>query len=268
MKTFKNEFRFFLKKVIEKENFSFARFSDGELAILKNERLVLAPDHYVVGNKTGVCQYSQEDQKEFEPHKHQFFRQRLIEAFQCKEPGYYKGISCRCCVGDEDFQWQLDLHGGEDHSLSWSNIFINANYPLFVEEMLPALQQRDIVLICNEHATLDKLPFTPMGVFTVGNNCIVNDYNLIDKIKRYIDEKDLKDVIFLFSASSLSNFLAHQLWLYNNNNTYIDIGTTLAPHMQLPGWTHNRGYLLGYWVDRVQGTHYDVHDHLKRECIW
>ena len=49
----------------------------------------------------------------------------------------------------------------------------------------------------------------------------------INEIKNKIEEEDIKDSLFLFCAGPLGNVLSHQLWDFNKNNTYLDIGSTL-----------------------------------------
>ena len=36
----------------------------------------------------------------------------------------------------ENFDWQIDLAGGDDESLTWANLWVNGNYPSFVNEIL------------------------------------------------------------------------------------------------------------------------------------
>jgi len=93
--------------------------------------------------------------------------------------------------------------------------------------------------------------------FRVGKNCIVNDHHLIEEISQWISENEVKDHVFLFSASSLSEVLIHNLFKSNQNNTYIDIGTTLHPYM---GLDIARDYLKAY--------HYNLpHPDLKSSCV-
>jgi len=62
--------------------------------------------------------------------------------------------------------------------------------------------------------------------------------------------------VFLFSASSLSEVLIYELYKEFENNTYIDIGTTLHKHLNME---LSRDYLKAYWNG---GMHFD----LLREC--
>ena len=93
MKTFESEFNKFLDKLKTGENFAFSRFSDGELFILKGERLVLADNHFITGGRSGAGTYTKEDHKDFDPTKDKFYQDRLIEALAYRKEGYYKGLT-------------------------------------------------------------------------------------------------------------------------------------------------------------------------------
>ena len=77
MKDFTTAFDTLLDKIKNKENFAFTRFSDGELFILQNKTVILANDHYVTGDIKGPNIYTEEEQKEFIPEKHGFFKEKL-----------------------------------------------------------------------------------------------------------------------------------------------------------------------------------------------
>ena len=49
MKDFTKAFDVLLNKIKNKENFAFSRFSDGELFIMQNKKLILADNYYVTG---------------------------------------------------------------------------------------------------------------------------------------------------------------------------------------------------------------------------
>ena len=127
--------------------------------------------------------------------------------------------------------------------------FINTMYPLF--------NNYKTVFICNEKARLTTLPFIVKD-FRVGYNAMINDYQLIDKIGKWIEENGISGWLFLFSASSFSKIAIHQLYEKYNNNTYIDVGTALNAFMNM---RNDRGYLKNYWSN--QGIQ-DLH----KICIW
>lgn len=257
MKDFKQHIQDFKHKLENRESFAFARYSDGELFILQNKELKLDQGLIKVGDITTPGPYKSQDFKHFDPAKDSLMRDRLLQAFTHRQPNYFKGISCRCCVGPEAFQQQLDIHGGDDESLTWANLFVNSNYPTFIEELLPVIQTYDTVMVCHQDAELSKLEFVTKD-FRVGYNAMVNDYHKIQEIKDWIDQNNITGRLFLFSASTFSNLAIYELFKHNPNNTYLDIGTCLTPFMNMPT---ERSYLQEYWFGRYGND-------LKRNCIW
>jgi len=251
MKDFTGAFDTLIHKIKSKENFAFTRFSDGELFILQNKTVILAENHYVTGDVKGSNIYTKEEQKEFLPEEHGFFRDKLMECYLHNQENFYKGICTGTDphVGDKNFEWMIKEHGGDHDNLTFSNLLINANYKRFIEEMVPLFVERDIIYVANENANISKLPFDVKKHFSVGSNCMINDYNLAKEIKEYIDQNDLKDYIVLCSAASLSNVITYECYKDNPNNTFLDIGSCLNPLLDLDGWKHTRGYLTSYWLN-------------------
>jgi hypothetical protein len=243
-KTFDNHFDMLLGKLVDNDHFAYSRFSDGELRIMQNKELELGANRLTIGDKKTNVAYVEEDRKHFIPNEHGFYRERLMDAYKFKKDNYYVGLSCRCCVGDSDFKQMLDWYEGDVNSdnLTWANLFLNNNYKRFCNEFLPELKKKKIVYVVNENANLDNLNMDITKDFRVGHNCIINDYSLIEEVKTWIDSNNIEDHVFLFSASSLSNFMVHQLWEHNDKNSYIDIGTTLNPMI---GMQARRGYHTG-----------------------
>lgn len=261
MKTFRGDFDLLKNKLINDEHFGFSRFSDGEMFILQNKRLELNENHYIIGNQTGGGWYNKEEQKKFDPNQHQFYRNKLIESIQFKKDNYFKGISCKCCVGQESFDFQVDISGGDDSDLTWANLWNNGNYEPFLDEIMPIFNDKKIVMVINESANLIKLPFSVEKDFRVGTNCFINDYGLIEEIKQYIIDNQIENRIFLISAASLSNLLVHQLFEFNNKNTYVDIGSTINPIVEMEGWKGSRSYLREHWLGEPKNA-------LNKICIW
>lgn len=248
-KDYKEEFNKFKQKIQSGENFAFSRFSDGELFVMKNQKVVLGPAFFITGNRVGQNIYTKEEQKEFIPSKHQFHRERLIESFQYQDSLYYKGICTKTDVGEEDFKWQLDLHGSSDlENLTFANLFINSNYPRYVEEIVPMFSEREIIYVVNELADLSGLPFKVKKDFRIGSNCMVDNYDTIEQVKNYIEKNNIKDHLVLCSAASLSNMIIHQCFSENKQNTFLDVGSSLNPYLSLEGWKFTRGYLTSYWM--------------------
>lgn len=232
-KTFYGDLIKFKNKLINKEKFSFSKYADGEWAILQGRR---------IGNNE--FQYDTSDV---------FFREKLWESFKFKHLQYIVGIGCECCMG-KSFYDMKDQSTQNDENLTWANIWVNSNYPHYIKEIVPLYNDFDVVLICNENASLQNLPFKTMKDFRVQNNAWFYNYSLVDEIKLYITENQIKDCLFLFCAGPFGNILSHQLFEHNQENTYLDIGSTLDPFLfGQNGKT--RGYLRG------SGTE-------GKTCIW
>lgn len=249
-KDFHKDFDELVRMLKEGENFAFSRFSDGELFILQNKTVVLAEKHYITGDVSGPNIYTKEEQKEFYPEQHSFYREKLIKSFMHNQKNYFKGI-CTATdghVGRNNFDWMIDFHGGDHDNLTFANLLINANYSRFVEEVVPLLNSRKVLYIVNENANVMKLPFDVEKSFIIGSNCMVNDYNIVEEVMEYIEAKDVNNAIVLCSAASLSNFVIHECFKNNQNNTFLDIGSCLNPLLDLEGWKYTRGYLTSYWM--------------------
>lgn len=251
MKNFSSAFDKLLQKIKNKENFAFTRFSDGELFILQNKTVVLADNHYVTGDVKGSNRYTKEEHKEFYPEQHQVYQQKLVETFKHNQDNYFKGIctSTDGHVGKQNFDWMIDFHGGDHPNLTFANLLINANYSRFVEEMVPLFMNREIIYVVNEMADTSKLPFEISKKFEIGSNCMINDYDTSENVKKYIKDTNTKDAIVLCSAASLSNFVIYECFKNNQDNTFLDIGSCLNPLLGLEGWKYTRGYLTGYWLN-------------------
>ncbi len=257
MKNFRGDFVKLKTKLENKEPFAFSRYSDGEMYILQNKELVLDNGLIQIGDEKQGGVYQSPDFKHFDPKEHGFYQQKLVESLQYKQHNYFKGISCSCCVGKEAFDWQVDLAGGDDESLTWANLWVNGNYPLFITHILPIFYSRDCVFIGHEDANLNRLPFFVKD-FRVGYNAMINDYGKIEDIKKWIKEENIENHLFLFSASTFTNLAVVELFREFPNNTYIDIGTCLTPMMDMP--TH-RGYLQAFW-------NYRPNQDIQKICVW
>lgn len=256
-KNFREHFAKFTEMIRNDEHFAFARYSDGELFILQNKELKLDSNVIQVGDSKSPGVYLEQDHKHFDPKVHAEFRDKLIEAFQYKQKNYFKGICVSGDVGRADFEWQLNLHGGDDDSLTWANLWVNGNYPLFITHTLPIFYNKNCVFIGHTDANISKFPFFVKD-FRVGYNAMINDYHKIENIKKWIKENNIENHLFLFSASTFTNLAIYELYKEFPNNSYVDIGTCLTPMMDMP--TH-RDYLTGYWSYRGSRT-------LNEICVW
>lgn len=265
MKLFKKDFNKILEKLKNRENFSFIRFSDGEMFCLQNRKLELSERGTFIDDALAGPTYTAEDYKFFDPKQHQEFFNKLWESFVYENDNYFVGISCACCVGMSNFKWMKAAlednqpdHNSSIDTITWANLFVNSNYPKFISEFLPELKKRKIVLICNEKAVIDNSELNVIKDFRIGRNAMINNIDIHLDISKWIEENQIEDHVFCFSASSLTNVTVYELSKKHPNNTYLDIGTTLNKQF---GFPLTRDYLRAYWTGQ---DHPDLH----KTCIW
>ena len=191
----------------------------------------------------------------FVPPEHAKYRKEMIDSFKFKDDNYYVGISCPCCIGGRAVhEWMKNASEQHASNLTWANIFVNANYDSYLNNVVPMYSEFDVYLVSNSNSNLQNLPFSIKGHFMIGKNAWVENTNLIQEIKSFINENNIQDSLFLFCAGPFGNILTHQLFEYCKNNIYIDIGSTLNP-LLLEENGLNRGYLRG-------------ESSRKKICVW
>ncbi|MBZ8178490.1 glycosyltransferase family 4 protein [Oscillatoria salina] len=241
-KYFRRDLEVLREKLKRKEHFAFNKAADGELAIVAGRHI----NRLHIGN--GEFIYEPENPEDEE------LRAALSAALRCDREQYFLGVACPCCVGEDDARWMREFVNRDESYLTWANIFVNSNYSYYLTSIVPLYQEYEVILVCNQQANLEKLPFSVKKDFRCGLNAWKENRNLITEIKNYIDENEIKNHLFLFCCGPLGNILTHQLFLHSQENTYLDIGSTLDPLL-----FGEKGYTRGY----LQGS-----ANITKECRW
>lgn len=240
-RTFNGDIKIILEALKNKENFGFSKSADGEMRIMQDDNINL------LNKANGEFKYDKNDKTDIK------YREKLIEAYQYKAPNYFISVGCPCCVGPNHYNWMKEFSGQDEKHITWANIFVNGNYRFYLDNFIPEYSNHKIIFVCNHKAKIDNL-FKDNLVkdFRVGTNAWKNDYNLIEEIKKYIDDNHIENHLFLFAAGPFGNILIYELFKHNSNNTYLDVGSTLDPIIGLGG---TRGYHVGAPT-------------LNKICIW
>jgi len=213
---FKEDLNKMLHLIAEAESLAFARFADGEASVLKN---------LTVGNKDGWL---------FKKDRNLSFRRDLRNSLLCTDPNYYYGISCSCC-DPPNHKFLLDLVNAPLSQLTFSNLWVNANYPIFNQHFIPAIvkSSKKIILCTGAKAKVkDFSKSVPIADFIpIHGNCVLEWESRRDFLRGLMDLKatENRGAIFLFAIGPLSEVFIHQMWQANPRNVYIDIGSTLDP---------------------------------------
>ncbi len=214
--------------------FAFSRFGDGEWMIVRNLDL----DYTRKGN--GEFRFCADDPRD------QTARRALIASFHYSAPGYFVGIGCPCCWGEDKLLALRRVCRQPEHRLTWANLWGNANYPAVRREIIPLFRRyRDVYLVCHRQADPSRLPFRVTTTFPVGVNAWTEDYSLGDRIADLARRLQAPGALFLFCAGPLSNILAWRGFAANPTHTYLDLGSILDP------WLFARRRLR--WLDWFPG---------------
>jgi len=211
LSSFSDDIKFIFEKLKSRQPFSFSKYADGEYKVLRNEFIT-------------NC-----DNWTFNPVEHSVEAKLLLDSYKYEHQDYYVGISCPCCQPMDHIEWMRQEVGTKN--VTWANIFVNSNYPYFVENFIQEFNRWEgrVILVANEEGIGKDLPFKVNRYVPIRIGSWLNpDLEIIvDSMKAQAEVEDGQ--LFLFSAGPLGNILAHQLHMVNPRNTYIDIGSTINP---------------------------------------
>jgi hypothetical protein len=221
--SFRGDLEFLLEKLKNRDKFAFSKYADGEYKILVNEDIKNC-DGWKFEHGVNIKEY-----------------ELLLDSFKYDHPDYYVGISCPCCQSKLHVNWMRDNVGTKN--VTWANIFVNHNYSFFVDNFIPEFNKWEgkVTLFANEKGLNKELPFKVDNYIPLHLNSWKEPHlsNIIEETLPLSKEED--NQLFLFSAGPLGNILSYLMHSQNQNNTYLDIGSTINP------WTvgNNRNYLNG-----------------------
>lgn len=199
--------------------FAFMKFADGEASLIE-------------GRSVGVNTQAYMQDKWCAPEIQTQLGKDLKIALQNEDPNVYFGISCDCCdQRGKEYLW--DLIKNKKENVTFSNLFINGNYPLAIE-FLQSIQE-PINLIANYVTNLDKFPLKVKEFLPIPDNCVLFYETFKLYFQKNLDRfKDIQNELFIISAGPLSEVIIDYLWKINPNNKYVDVGSTIGE------WVHQQ----------------------------
>ena len=217
MTKFFDDFSFFWEKIIKKENFTFARYADGEIMLMKGIAVDENTQAFSV-DKWSAPNYLTKVGKE------------LLSTLNHTEEDYYYAISSP--TDDiNDYNFLKNIIKQNNDNLTFANLWINSNYNKSIENYRSL--NRDVILICNYRAREENFPFNVSKIIQFPDNCISFwEENGDSFIKTVIDEfTNTKNQLFFISCGPVSEIIIHNLYSNNRNNTYIDVGSSIDEYV-------------------------------------
>ncbi len=207
-----------IEKIKKSDSFAISRCADGEAGVLRNE---------TIGNKDGWLYKKNVDL---------VFRSDLRKSLTCRDDNFVYGISSRN-VDERNYLFLRKFIQQDLSCLTFSDIWVNANYDLFNEVFLETLNRtkKDIIVVTNPKAKIGRLEESMRikDLIPVKGNCVKYWVKNKEYFKAVLDlGASLNEkVIFLIAAGPLSGIIIFHMWNVNRNNIYLDIGSALDPIM-------------------------------------
>jgi hypothetical protein len=222
-KDYKEELFKFINFIKEGKNFAFVRLSDAEGHVLRNGEEF---DDTRIGHNWDW----QRDER------HLKSRELLINASLCDDENFYVGLPTH---GDKAFFDRMKSYTRQkEEFLTYAVLFMDSNYKYFISDMYPALQKREIVSVFSDKANLQSSGLNIIKNFGAAHSAYVNSLHLIDEMKKYIGDNRIKNKVFLVTAGVFANILIYELFKFEKENTYIDLGSALDVQLGLGATKH------------------------------
>lgn len=210
---FIDDFNRFWGMINSGENFSFARYADGEVLLMQKKEIGINTQAFNVdkwsafnGNtKVGID---------------------LIKTLNHTELNYFYAISAKNdSIHDHNFL--LSAIKQDISRITYVNLWINGNY----HKMKNNLQElkRDVILICNSNAKRENYPFNVTSIIPFPDDCVNFWETNGDEYINYLTCKinSVKNQLFFISCGPVSEIIIHELYIKNPNNSYIDVGSSI-----------------------------------------
>lgn len=208
---FFTDFEYFTNKIRSNEPFAYARYADGEVALMKGNPIGAGTQAYGVDNWSA-------------PNQETVVGRELLESLAHTENNYYYAISAH---SDNKEDYKFLRNRINTNNITFANLWINANYQK-MKEFYKNLS-KPIYVICNERARPENFPFEVAELFPFPDDCVrywINhgeDY--INQLLEYV--QNVHNQTFFISCGPVSEILIHRMYLTNTRNQYVDVGSSI-----------------------------------------
>ncbi len=212
--------------------FTFIRFSDGEMEIIRNQPLKIGKG--VISWRKGefTNRYPVYDEKEFNPTKDVALRDELIQAAKYRHSHFLKGIPASHNGALSDRNLMIELNGNSIANLTFSDLFLNQNFLKFRNQIVPIFMGFDNVFVLGNFRMKPVLLNRKWRLIPIPDNAFPKFDQVI---KDTMDELSIvpRNSLVLASASSLSNIIGKRLYEIRKDITFFDVGTSMHDLMGL-----------------------------------
>ena len=208
---YENELIFITSLISCKIPFSFIRFGDGEEFIMRGNQVQTKVDNWM-----------------WKP-KNQKFRKHLIESVNiCTNINNFISIPCKNWYNISKSILSFSKCNSTKY-MSFATLFINKNFPIFkdfISHFVSNTNRWKIILVANSN--INQNISWAYKYYPINNNIVENwDEFSKSKLPKLIREAQSNNLIFFISAGPAANIIISLLSKINNNNIYIDFGSSI-----------------------------------------
>jgi hypothetical protein len=212
MEKYFEDFNFFWDKINNYQNFSFVRYADGEVMLINGIPVGKSTQAYQIDNWYSDGQNT-------------IIGNDLLSTLKTDNKDFYFAISSKTDnLNDYNF---LFNSLNNKNNITFANLWINANYEKHINNIKNL--KRNVVLICNEKCDINNVPFNVSKFIPFPDDCVNfwenNKTNFSNTIKKVSSE--YSDTLFIICCGPLSAVLIKLMFENNENNTYIDFGSSM-----------------------------------------
>ena len=212
---FKQDFEYYVDLIENGDNFSYARYADGQVRLMKGQQISMGTQAYL-------------QDKWSSPNKLTKVGLKLQQTLNHKESNYHYAISAH---SDSVQDCQYLMSKIENPNITFANLWINANYQN-MKKFYQNLKHQTLI-ICNNKALACNFPFPVSKLIRFPDDCIryweTHGEEYLNGVLRQI--KQLQNKIVFVSAGPVSQILIHQMYIANSLNKYIDVGSSLDEYI-------------------------------------
>ncbi|CAM8620088.1 hypothetical protein MCEMSH2_00031 [Candidatus Planktophila dulcis] len=238
------DFLFLSNLLYKRAPFTFIRFSDGEMEIVRNHRLLIG-DGLISWSKGEIeFRYPDFDKKEFIPERDSKLREDLLASARFKSEYFFKGIPATHNKAVTDRDLLVELNGNILTNLTFADLFLNQNFVKFRRHILPLFHEFDNVYYLGNFRANPELANPSWKLIPLQDNFFENYENVLENCMSALKSLP-KYSLVLSSASSLTNILGYQIQSVRRDLTFFDVGTSLHDLVGLQGGIREYHTMIG-----------------------
>ena len=238
------DYRFLSNLLYTRKPFTFIRFSDGEMEIVRNHPLFIGDGLISWSKGEFEFGYPDFDKKEFIPERDSKLREDLLASARFKSEYFFKGIPTSHNKAIMDRDLLVELNGNTLTNLTFADLFINQNFLKFRRKTYPLFHKFENVSYLGNFRANPTLANPRWKLIPLQDNFFANYENVLESCMNAL--QSLPDYsLVLSSASSLTNILGYKIQGFRRDLTFFDVGTSLHDLVGLPGGIRQYHALIG-----------------------